>query len=184
MLKSADFSIKISNEWKRHISLNSQFIVVFDGIICFSVRFYDNSLFVLKMRFQVFSFVSKKVQGFSSDRKILMSLLSLLFIYKTVSQFSEVLILAKIFRETFIMSLKSTSFLKELWKKPFPLPSKTNQEKSETRFCRRKTTKDNNAKINVSPNTPCNFLLFKASVFLQIFSPRNPLFRQVLRTSL
>ena len=31
------------------------------------------------MRFQVFSFASKKVQGFSSGRKILMSLLSVLF---------------------------------------------------------------------------------------------------------
>ena len=31
------------------------------------------------MRFQVFSFESKKVQGFSSDRKILISLLSVLF---------------------------------------------------------------------------------------------------------
>ena len=38
-----------------------------------------NSLLVLKMRFQLFSFASKKLQGFSSDRKILMSLLSVLF---------------------------------------------------------------------------------------------------------
>ena len=29
---------------------------------------------------------------------------------------------------------------------------------------------------------PCTFLLFKASAFLQIFLPRNLLFRQVLRT--
>ena len=61
------------------MSLNSQFVVVLDGIICFSVQFCDNSLLVLKMRFQVFSFASKKVQGFSSDKKILMSLLSVLF---------------------------------------------------------------------------------------------------------
>ena len=65
---------------KQHrILLNSQFIVVLDGIICFSVRFCDNLLLVLKMHFQVFSFASKKVQEFSSDRKILMSLLSVLF---------------------------------------------------------------------------------------------------------
>ena len=38
-----------------------------------------NSLLVLKMRFQLFSFESKKLQGFSSDRKILMLLLSVLF---------------------------------------------------------------------------------------------------------
>ena len=60
------------------MSLNSQFIVVLDGTICFSVRFCDNSLLVLKMRFQVFSFASKKVQGFSSDKKILMLLLTVL----------------------------------------------------------------------------------------------------------
>ena len=56
---------------KLHISLNSQFIVVLDGVICFSVRFCDNSLLVLKMRFQVFSFACKKVQGFSSDPQVL-----------------------------------------------------------------------------------------------------------------
>ena len=67
--------------------------------------------------------------------------------------------------------------------KAFYLPSKANQKKSETQFCRRKAAEDNNAKINVSPNIPCTFLLFKASAFLQIFFPRNLLFRQVLRTS-
>ena len=61
------------------MSLNSQFIVVLDDIICFSVRFCDNSLLGLKMHFQVFTFASKMVQGFSSDRKILMSLLPVLF---------------------------------------------------------------------------------------------------------
>ena len=49
-------------------------MVVLDGIICFSVRFCDNSLLVLKMRFQVNFFASKNVQGFSSDRKVLMLL--------------------------------------------------------------------------------------------------------------
>ena len=70
------------------VSLNSQFTVVLNGIICFSVRFCDNSLLVLKMRFQVFSFASKKVQGFSRDMKILMSLLSVSFhLQKCVSVF-------------------------------------------------------------------------------------------------
>ena len=36
-------------------------------------------LISVKMYFQVFSFASKKVQRFSSDRKILMSFLSVLF---------------------------------------------------------------------------------------------------------
>ena len=64
---------------KHNISLSGQFIVVWDAIICFSVRFCDDPLPVLKMYFQVFFFPSKKVQGFSSGRKILMSLLSVLF---------------------------------------------------------------------------------------------------------
>ena len=58
---------------KLHKSLNSQFTVVLSSI-CFSVRFCDKSLLVLKMFFQVFYFARKKVQGFSSDRKMLMSL--------------------------------------------------------------------------------------------------------------
>ena len=57
---------------EHHISLNSQFMIVLNGIICFSVQFCDNSLLMLKARFQVFSFSSKKAQGFSSDRKSLM----------------------------------------------------------------------------------------------------------------
>ena len=68
------FQSKLPITKEYHISLNSQFNVVLNDIICFSVRFCDNSLLVLKMRFQVFSFASKKVQGFSSDRKMLMSL--------------------------------------------------------------------------------------------------------------
>ena len=32
-----------------------------------------------------------------------------------------------------------------------------------------KTAEDNNAKINVSPNIPCTFLLFKASAFFKIY---------------
>ena len=64
---------------KYNISLNSQFIAVLDDITCFSVRVRDNSLLVLKMRFQVFAFTSKKVQGFPKDMRILMSLLSVLF---------------------------------------------------------------------------------------------------------
>ena len=65
------------------MSLISQFVVVLDGIICFSVQFCDNSLLVLKMRFQVFSFASKKTQRFSSDKKILMLLLSVFFHLKS-----------------------------------------------------------------------------------------------------
>ena len=62
------FKSKLQITKLHHISLNSQSNVVLNGIICSSVRFCDNSLSVLKMRFQVFSFASKKLQGFSGDR--------------------------------------------------------------------------------------------------------------------
>ena len=63
---------------QHHISLSSQFTALLNSMICFSVQFCDYSLLVLKMRIQVFSFATKKVQGFSSDWKILMLLLSVL----------------------------------------------------------------------------------------------------------
>ena len=66
---------------------------------------------------------------------------------------------------------------------PFISQAKQIKKKSETRLCRRKTDEDNNAKINVFPNIPCIFLLFKASAFLQIFFLRNLLSRQVLSMS-
>ena len=86
-----------NNPWLNNIIilLNSQFTVALNGIICFPVWFYNNSLFSLKMRFQVFSFVSTKVQGFSSDKNILMSLFSVLFHLQKVSQFFEILIFSK-----------------------------------------------------------------------------------------
>ena len=64
------------------------------------------------MRFQVFSIARKKVQGFSSDREILMLLLPVLFqLQNRVSVFQNFNF--KIFGETFIMSVKSISFPKE-----------------------------------------------------------------------
>ena len=77
--KSPIFQSKQAMNKLHHIPLKSQFIVALDGLICFSVRFCHNSLLVLKMRFQVVSFASKKIQRFSSDRRMLMSLLSVLF---------------------------------------------------------------------------------------------------------
>ena len=79
---------------------------------------------------------------------------------------------AEIFRETSIMSLKSTSFQNELLIKDFNLPNHSVQKKSETRFCRRKTAENDNANINVPPIIPCTFLLFKVSAFLEIFFPK------------
>ena len=74
-----------------------------------------NSLIVLKMRFQDFSFASKKVHGFSSDKEILMSLISVLFHLQNCVSFLKFWFLAKSFGERFIMSLESTLFPKELW---------------------------------------------------------------------
>ena len=47
------------------------------------------------MSFQVFSFVDKNVQVFSGDRKILMSLLSVLFHLQNMSQLFEILIFSQ-----------------------------------------------------------------------------------------
>ena len=47
------------------------------------------------MRFQVFSFASKKVEGFSSDRKVLMSLLSALFHLQNRVSIFEILIFSQ-----------------------------------------------------------------------------------------
>ena len=47
------------------------------------------------MRFQVFSFASKTVQGFSSDRKILMLLLSVLFYLLNSCVFFEILVFSQ-----------------------------------------------------------------------------------------
>ena len=64
-----------------------------------------------------------------------------------------------------------------------PFISRTKQFKRNLRhgFAERNTAEDNNAKINVFPNIPCTFLLFKACAFLQNFFPSNLPFRQVLR---
>ena len=42
------FQSKQAMNKQHHLSLNRQIIVVLEGIICFSVQFWDNSLIVLK----------------------------------------------------------------------------------------------------------------------------------------
>ena len=65
-----------------------------------------------------------------------------------MSQFFEILIFRQDIWEMFIMSMKSTSFLKELWWKPFI--SQVKQIKRNLRqFCRWKTTEGDDAKINI-----------------------------------
>ena len=70
-------------------------MLVLKSIVCLSIRICDNSLLVLKMRFQVFSFVSKKLQSFSSDNKLLILLLSVLFHPLHLSQFFEISIFSQ-----------------------------------------------------------------------------------------
>ena len=65
------------------------------------------------MRFQVFSFASKKV--FSIDKKILMSVYQCSFINKTVSQFFEILIFSQDIWGNVYYVPETTSFPKELW---------------------------------------------------------------------
>ena len=59
--KTPIFQSKEAMNKKHNISLNSEFTVVLNGVICFSVRFCNNLLLMLKVCFQVFSFASKKV---------------------------------------------------------------------------------------------------------------------------
>ena len=128
------------------------------------------------MFFQVFSFARKMVQGFfSSNRKMLMSLSSLLFhLQNPVSDFWN----SPIYLGKRSLCLWNQPHFLRFLIKAFYLLSKTNSKKPETRICRWKIPEDNNAKINISPNTPCTFLLFKACAFLQIFFPRKLKFRE------
>ena len=43
-------------------------------------------------------------------------------------------------------------------------------------FGRQKIAEDDNAEINIFPNIPYTFLLFKASAFLQFYFPRKSKF--------
>ena len=119
LLENANFSIKKKQWLNDIILLNSQFTIVFNGIICFSVQFCDNSLLMnycysCKCVFRSFLSQAKKYKGYPVTRRHKCCFNHSFFIYKTVSQFFEILIFSQIFRETFIMSLKSTSFSKEL----------------------------------------------------------------------
>ena len=100
-----------------------------------------------------------------------------------MSRFCEILVFSKDISGKVHYVLEINLISKGTLIKACYLLNKTIEKKSETRFCRQKTAEDNNVKINIFPNVPCTFLLFKASAFLQMFFPRNLLFRQVLRTS-
>ena len=107
-----------------------------------------------------------------------MPLLSVLFDQQNPSPFFEIFIFSQDIwgNAHYVPEINLTSYGTPI--KAYFIPSKTNLNKSDTRFCRRKTVEGNNPKINVPPKTPCTFLLFKANAFLPIFFPRNLLFRQ------
>ena len=117
-----------------------------------------------------------KVQGFSCDKKILMSLWSLLaHLQNRVSVFWNSNFESMLLGKRKSCPWNQLHFLRKSDKRL--LSPKQQKKKSETRFCRRKIAKDDNVKINVSKNITCTFLLFKASVFLQIFFLRKPSFK-------
>ena len=144
--------------------------------------FCSNSLLVLKICFQVFSFASKKVQGFSGDRKILWRMLLLSVLFHQLSQFFEISIFGQDIQGNvhYVPGINVNSQVTLI--KAFYLPRKT-KEIWDIILQRQKIAEDNNAKINVSLNIFYIFLVFKASAFLQILFPKNLLFRQNLRTS-
>ena len=136
-------------------------------ISCFSVRFCDDSLLVLKNAFASIFFRKQKVSRvFQWQEGVNVVVVIFLLSTKSCLSFLKFYFLAKIFGEMFIMSVKSNSFPKELWIKPFISRSKPIKRNLRHRFV------DDNARINVSPNIPCTFLLFKGNACLQVFFSR------------
>ena len=114
LLKNANFLI---NQFLNNI------IYHYVANFCFSVSFCNNSLLVSKM------LGSKKVQGFSSNRKILMSLQSLLFhLQKRVSVFGNFNLEPRFLGKNTSCPWNQPHFLKKS-DKTFYLPNETNKLK-------------------------------------------------------
>ena len=121
---------------------------------------------------------SKKVPGFSSNRKLLMSLLSMLFhLQNCVSVFLNFNFYSRYLEKRSLCPWNQLHFLRKS-DKSLLSPEQNKLKKSETRFCRRKTA---NAKIKVSLIYLVFFSTSELVAFLQF--PRNLLFWQVLRMS-
>ena len=113
-----------------------------------------------------------KVQGFSCDKKILMSLWSLLaHLQNRVSVFWNSNFESMLLGKRKSCPWNQLYFLRKSDKRL--LSPKQQKKKSETRFCRRKIAKDE----RFQEYNLYTFLLFKASVFLQIFFLRKPSFK-------
>ena len=98
-----------NQNYQHHISLNSQFNVVLNGIICFSVQFCNNSLLLLKCVLRFF------LRVFQWKEDVNVVVLIVLLSTKRCLSFLKFQLLVKIFGEMIIMYVKSTSFPKELW---------------------------------------------------------------------
>ena len=145
----------------------------------FSISVKNSCIFCLFVLF----FARKMGQGFSSDRKIIMLLLSvLLHLENRVSAFWNFNFYQRCLGKRPLCPWNQPHFQKNFDKSLLSLELNKLEEIWDT-VCRQKTTEDNNAKIIVSPNILCTFLLFKTSAFLSIFFQRNLPFQQVLRTS-
>ena len=88
-------------------------VAVLNSMICFSVRFCDSSLLLLKMRFQSFLSQEKRYKGFLVMGRYYRCY-QCSFIYKIVSQFFEILIFSQDIWGNVHLYLKSTSFPKGL----------------------------------------------------------------------
>ena len=156
--------------WKMPIFQNKQLInnIIYHKIanlllfwmasFVFPVQFCYNSLLVLKMHFQDFSFTRKRCNGFPVKGRYWCCGYQCSYICKTVFQFFEILIFSQDIWESthYVPEINLISYGTLI--KAFYLQGKTNWKESETRLCRQKTAEDSIAKINVSPNIHCTFL--------------------------
>ena len=143
--------------------------VALNGIIYFSwfsVWFCDNSRLMLKCVFRSCLSQAKSSKGLPVRGKYWFCCIYCPFIYKTVSQILEILVLRQDFTGK-VHHFCEINFISS-WNlmKSFYLPNKTNKKKFETRFCKRKTAEDKNVKINISLNITCTFLLYISPNFL------------------
>ena len=117
-LKNAVFSIKASN---------GQFIIVLDGIICFSVRVCDNSLLVLKISFSgLFFLKQKRYKSLPMTGRYNCRFYQCFFFCKIMPQVFEILIFDQDIWENVHYVPKISLISQGTLIKAFHLPSKMN----------------------------------------------------------
>ena len=108
LLKNANFLSKKSNDQITSHIIKLPFYCCFEWQNLFFVLFCGNSLLMLKCLFRSFFRKQKGTKIFQWQEGINIVLISALSSTKACLSFLKFLFLAKIFRETFVMSLKST----------------------------------------------------------------------------